>query len=165
MEKVLIVSATNDNNLVLANNLQNILSELGFPADVVSLEDLKLPLFSSEAIIKEDHIETLLSKMKKSDGFIFCSPEYNGGVPPVLSNAITWITVKSDNWREVFNGKFALIGTYSGGDGCRFINSYRTQLEYMGTNVIARSISVNKNKPLNVESVKQILQGFINIIN
>ena len=39
------------------------------------------------------------------------------------------------------------------------------QLEYMGTNVIARSISVNKNKPLNVESVKQILQGFINIIN
>ncbi len=58
MEKVLIVSATNDNNLVLANNLQNILSELGFPADVVSLEDLKLPLFSSEAIIKEDHIQT-----------------------------------------------------------------------------------------------------------
>ena len=86
-------------------------------------------------------------------------------MPPVLSNAITWITVKSDNWREVFNGKFALIGTYSGGDGHRFINSFRTQLEYMGTNVIARSISVNKNKPLNVESVKQILQGFINIIN
>lgn len=161
---ILIVSATNDNNLVLAKDFQSILLDLSFSAEVISLEDLSLPLFSSEAIVDENHLQTLLSRIKDSDGLIFCAPEYNGGVPPVLSNAITWITVKSQNWREVFNRKFALIGTYSGGDGHRFINAFRSQLEYLGTNVLARTVSVNKNKPLDNESVVRILQELINII-
>jgi len=161
---ILIVSATNDNNLVLAKDFQSRLLDLSFSAEVISLEDLSFPLFSSEAIVDENHLQTLLSRMKDSDGFIFCAPEYNGGVPPVLSNAITWITVKSKNWREVFNRKFALIGTYSGGDGRRFINAFRSQLEYLGTNVLARTVSVNKNKPLDNESVVPILQELINII-
>ena len=103
--------------------------------------------------------------MNQSAGFIFCAPEYNGGVPPVLSNAITWITVKSDKWRYVFNGKFALIGTHSGGDGHRFLNAFRSQLEYMGTNVLARTISVTKEKPLEYESAERILQGLVDIVN
>ena len=103
--------------------------------------------------------------MNESDGFIFCSPEYNGGVPPVLSNAITWVSIKSENWREAFLGKFSIISSYSGGDGHRFISAFRSQLEYMGTNVLARSISVNKNKPLDNESAKRIIQGLIDIIN
>jgi chromate reductase len=164
MGNILIVSATNDKNLVLAKDFQSILLDLSFSAEVISLEDLSFPLFSSEAIVDENHLQTLLSKIKDSDGFIFCAPEYNGGVPPVLSNAITWITVKSQNWREVFNRKFALIGTYSGGDGHRFINAFRSQLEYLGTNVLARTVSVNKNKPLDNESVVRILQELINII-
>ena len=83
----------------------------------------------------------------------------------MLSNAITWVSIKSENWREAFLGKFSIISSYSGGDGHRFISAFRSQLEYMGTNVLARSISVNKNKPLDNESAKRIIQGLIDIIN
>jgi NAD(P)H-dependent FMN reductase len=85
-------------------------------------------------------------------------------VPPVLSNAITWISVKSKNWRDAFNGKFAVIGTHSGGDGFRFLTAFRSQLEYMGTNVLARTISITKEKPLNEDSVKRILQGLVDLV-
>ena len=165
MAKILIVSATNDKNLELAKDLQQILSDMNLSTDIICLEDLKLPLFSSNVLVDEIQIDSLLKKMDKSNGLIFCSPEYNGGVPPVLSNAITWVTVKSEHWRQAFIGKFSIISTYSGGDGHRFISAFRSQLEYMGTNVLARSISVSKNKPLDIEATKGILQGLIDIIN
>jgi len=165
MGKILIISATNDNNLVLSKELKLILSKIQISVDVISLEDLKLPLFSSEASLEVGQLDKLLSNLEQCNGIIICSPEYNGGVPPVLSNAITWVTVKSNNWRDAFNGKFALIATYSGGEGSRLINSLRGQLEYMGTNVLARTISVNKNKPLDPDSAKRILQGLVDIIS
>jgi chromate reductase len=165
VDKILIISATNDKNLDLAKDLQRIFSDINYSTDIICLEDLKLPLFSSDVLVDEIHLGSLLKKMSEANGFIFCSPEYNGGVPPVLSNAITWVTVKSQNWREAFIGKFSIISTYSGGDGQRFINAFRSQLEFMGSNVLARSISVTKNKPLDNESAKRILQGLIDIIN
>ena len=165
MAKILIISATNDKNFELAKDLHQVTSDMDCSTDIICLEDLALPLFSSNVLVDEIDLSSLLEKMNESDGFIFCSPEYNGGVPPVLSNAITWVTIKSENWREAFLGKFSIISSYSGGDGHRFIRAFRSQLEYMGTNVLARSISVNKNKPLDNESAKRIIQGLIDIIN
>ena len=45
MNNLLIISATNDNNLELSNKLHSFLEELGQPSTVVSLEDYKFPLF------------------------------------------------------------------------------------------------------------------------
>ena len=165
MKKILIISATNDKNLDLAKELNKIISTMKIETELVSLQDLNLPLFNFDTVLKGNVIENLISKISESSGLIICSPEYNGGVPPVLSNAITWISVKSEYWRDAFNGKFALIGTHSGGDGNRFINAFRSQLEYMGTNVLARTVSVTKEKPLEYESAERILQGLVDIVN
>ena len=164
VKKILIISATNDKNLDLANELIEIVSNMKISTELVSLQDLDLPLFDFDRIVENNVVETLIDRISKSSGLIFCSPEYNGGVPPVLSNAITWISVKSKNWRDAFNGKFALIATYSGGSGNRFLTAFRSQLEYMGTNVLARTISVSKNNPLDKLSVKKIIKSFIDII-
>ncbi len=164
MGRIAIISATNDSNLELANNLNELLKEMGHEGNVISLEDQSLPLFIGGAAVEDESIEPLVNAFNDADGFIFCSPEYNGGVPPVLSNAITWITVKSENWRDAFNGKFALICTHSWGSGHRFLSAFRSQLEYMGTNVLARSISVNKDNPLNEDSAKRILQGLLDLV-
>ena len=163
MEKILVISATNDNNLALAKELNELLSKIGVSSEMVCLEDLKLPLYNLESSPKEDVVESLVEKMNQSAGFIFCAPEYNGGVPPVLSNAITWVTVKSSNWREAFLGKFALIATSSGGDGNRFLTAFRSQLEHLGVNVLARNISHYQEKPLKEESIEKILQGLIKV--
>ena len=164
MSKILIISATSDKNLELANELQSLLTAMGTDSGLVVLDKLNLPLYSYEAEIESGVVEEIIEKMNHASGLIFCAPEYNGNVPPVLSNAITWISVKSKNWRDVFNGKFAVIGTHSAGDGYRFLTAFRSQLEYMGTNVLARTISITKEKPLNEDSVKRILQGLVDSI-
>lgn len=164
MSKVLIISATNDNNLKLANNLHSLLKNDGNDANLICLEDLPLPLYQGGTLLNNESINDLIFELKEAKGFIFCSPEYNGGVPPILSNAITWVTVKTKNWRDSFNGKFALIATHSYGSGHRFINAFRSQLEYLGTNVLARSISVTNENSFNEESANKILKNFMKMI-
>ena len=163
MSNLLIISATNDNNLELSNRLHSKLNELNQVSKVISLENFDFPLFGGKTDVDETTINDLVKEISSSKGFIFCAPEYNGGVPPVLSNAITWVTVKSSNWREAFLGKFALIATSSGGDGNRFLTAFRSQLEHLGVNVLARSISHYQEKPLKEESIEKILQGLIKV--
>ena len=164
MKKILIISATNDKNLVLAKELDNIISNMSIQTELLSIQDLGLPLFDFEKVLNNNIIDNLIDKLQKSSGFVICAPEYNGGVPPVLSNAIIWISVKSKHWRDVFNGKFALIATHSGGDGSRFITAFRSQLEYMGTNVLARTIAVSSKHPLDKKSATKIIKSFVDII-
>ena len=163
MNNLLIISATNDNNLELSNKLHSFLEELGQPSIVISLEDYKFPLFGSGQDADEVSINKLVGQFLDVKGFIVCAPEYNGGVPPVLSNAITWVTVKTKNWRDAFNGKYAIIATSSGGDGKRFLTAFRSQLEHLGVNVLARTISTQKDKPLKESSAKKILQGLVDV--
>ena len=164
MKKILIISATNDKNLLLAKELDHIISKMSIQTGLLCIQDLDLPLFDFEKVVNEDTINDLIDKLQQSSGFIICAPEYNGGVPPVLSNAITWISVKSKHWRDAFNGKFALIGTHSGGDGNRFITAFKSQLEYMGTNVLARTIVVSNDNTLDKKSATKIIKSFVDII-
>ena len=164
MKKILVISATNDKNLDLAKKIYEIVSNMKVESELTCLQDLNLPLFDSDILVEEDVVKNLIDGISKSSGLIICAPEYNGGVPPVLSNAITWISVKSEYWRDAFNGKFALIATHSGGSGNRFLTAFRIQLEYMGTNVLARTISVSKNNPLDKSSVNNIIKSFVKII-
>jgi len=164
MSHILIIAATSDLNLDLAKDLQVLLSDLGQEAEILELEKLKLPLFGSDNRPAEDTAEKLTDQMISASAFIICAPEYNGGVPPILSNAITWITVQTKNWRDAFNGKWALISTHSAGSGYRFLTAFRSQLEYLGSNVLARTIAVSDEKPLDKDSAKRILQGLIDAI-
>jgi len=163
MSNLLIISATNDNNLELSNRLQSMLNELSAESKVISLENFDFPLFGGKTDVDDSIIKELVDDLSMAKGLIFCAPEYNGGVPPVLSNAITWVTVKTPDWRDAFSGKFALIATSSGGYGHRFLTAFRSQLEHLGVNVLARNISDQQDKPLKEDSVKKILQGLIDI--
>ena len=156
--KILIVSATKSKNYTLGEKISGLLKA---DHEMISLEDYPLPLFvpggekADEAIISE-----LVSKFKNVDGFIFCAPEYNAGIPPILTNAITWISVSTKNWRDVFNNKKALIATHSGSGAHTFLSSFQSQLEYMGCTVYHRKISVHRNAEFNPESVDRILSNF-----
>lgn len=164
MGKIIIISATSQNNLSLAKDLKILLDEMGAESEMLNLEDVDLPLYTPKKSGPTEKIDALSEKFKESNGFVFCSPEYNGGVAPILSNALSWISVTTDGWRDGFNGKFALICTHSGGPGGRFLSSFRSQLEHLGTNVLARTISVSNHKPLNPDSAKRILQGLVDLV-
>jgi|TARA_B110000438_G_C15412969_1_gene478441 chromate reductase len=156
--KILIVSATKSKNYTLGEEISGLLKA---DHEMISLEDYPLPLFvpggekADEAIISE-----LVSKFENVDGFIFCAPEYNAGIPPILTNAITWISVSTKNWRDVFDNKKALIASHSGSGANAFLSSFQAQLEYMGCTVYHRKISVHRNAEFNPESVDRILSNF-----
>jgi NAD(P)H-dependent FMN reductase len=162
MNKILIISATKGNNLSLAKKIGNYVS---IDQKIISLEDFEMPLYVPETeIIKTDTVKFLSELFLKSKGFIFCAPEYNGGSPPILTNAITWLSVSTDNWRSTFVNKKAIIATHSGGAGFKFLTSFRSQLEHLGTIVYPRNIVVNKNKKFSDQSVKDILNEFEKLI-
>ncbi|MAJ44199.1 MAG: NADPH-dependent FMN reductase [Candidatus Marinimicrobia bacterium] len=162
MSKILIVSSTKGNNLVLAKKIGDCIS---LDHEIISLEDFGLPLYMPKTKINKLNVVKKLSEIFiQSNGFIFCSPEYNGGSPPILTNAITWLSVTADNWRGVFNNKKAIIATHSGGSGFKFLTSFRFQLEHLGTIVYPRNIIVNKGKKFSDQSVIDILNEFEKLI-
>ena len=64
---------------------------------------------------------------------LWCSPEYNGGVSPILTNMIAWISRATDDWREGFKDKHSLVCSSSGGNGKHFIEGFHCDLSYLGS--------------------------------
>ena len=158
MKKILIISVTAGNNFTLAEKIKQLMN---LDSEIITLEDYKLPLYDGKAEIKDKTIiDDLCKKIISVDGFIFCGPEYNGGSAPTLTNAITWISVTTNHWRDAFLDKIGLIATHSGGDGSSFLSTFRQQLEFLGVVVFPRSIKVNKNQKFNEKSIKRIIERF-----
>jgi NAD(P)H-dependent FMN reductase len=107
----------------------------------------------------------LSAEFENANGFVFCAPEYNGGLPPILTNAFTWISVTTANWRDGFKDKYAVIATRSSGSGQRFLIAFRSQLEYMGTLVMPKTIVVTNGQSLNRKSAERTLQHLIHLLS
>tara|TARA_B100001250_G_C19726852_1_gene756496 strand:+ start:663 stop:1151 length:489 start_codon:yes stop_codon:yes gene_type:complete len=162
MKKILIVSVTSGNNLILAKRIRELFE---IKTEIITLEEYQLPLYTGRIKLEDESIiNDLCDKVINASGFVFCGPEYNGGSAPILTNAITWISVTTDHWREAFSNKIGLIATHSGGNGDSFLSTFRQQLEFMGVVVFPRSIKVNKSKEFNKESTRKIIERFENLL-
>lgn len=165
-KKILIISATSRNNLDLSNHILEITSNLNNENELLNLEDFDIPLYTP---IRQKEgtpkiINELIPKFINASGFIFCAPEYNGSIPPILTNLIAWISVSTDQWRDVFTGKIALLGTHSGGGGNNFIQSMKIQLAHLGTIVLPRTIVVNSYTKFNADSTKEKIEKLIELL-
>ena len=160
MKKLTIIYASNGLNKKLSNSIREEAEKLKFDTNEISLVDLNLPLYSTEAEESgiPDTAKELADNLAKSDCHIFVAPEYNGSIPPTLNNAIAWISRSSKDWRSSFNGKPTLIATHSGGGGAHVLMSMRQQLSYVGANVIGRQLITNFSKPLNLDSLVACLK-------
>ena len=148
--------ASQSKNKELAEKISASLESKGADVTLIDLVSMDLPLYSSLSQSKvgiPSEINKLYDACIASDAFVFVAPEYNGGLPPVLTNAIAWLSVKGKNWRDAFNKKVAGIATFSGGEGMQLIIGLRTQLAYIGLTVIGRSLSANYKKELKEESL------------
>ena len=167
MKNILIVSATLNNNYKLAKQLKKLIDQQA-NVTVISLEDYDLPVYTEKVFDKyiklnQNTIEKLTKYFINNQGIIICAPEYNGSTPPIVNNAIAWISTTTKYWRDAFNDKIALIATSSGGPGTKYITIMKLQMEHLGCIVMPRSISANESNPLNIESTKKILEKFIDL--
>ena len=78
-----------------------------------------------------------------------------------MTNFIAWVSVQSSNFRLLFNKRNVGLASASGGGGHHVIMSMRMQFSYVGSNVLGRSIVVNKSKSLNPEAVEEMIAGVL----
>ena len=165
-KKILLVSATRGKNYELAQDLKEIIDNTtSIDTAVINLESYGLALYMPDIETENETASALSAEFENADGFVFCAPEYNGGLPPILTNAFTWISVTTANWRDGFKDKYAVIATRSAGSGQRFLVAFRSQLEYMGTLVMPKTIVVTNAQSLNRKSAERTLQHLIHLLS
>lgn len=156
MKNITLVAASNGKNLILAQKFEATLKELGAQSQILDLVNLELPLYSPKSSQKGAELLAPLQKELQADAFVFIGPEYNGGIPPVMTNFLAWASTSSKEWRLHFNAKKAAIATHSGGDGMFFLTALRLQLSYIGMTVVGRQLSVNDRKEADLKSLTDI---------
>ena len=168
MKNLLIISSTKNTNYELSLEIRDFFSSTDeLKCSVISLEEFNLPLYTPtlEASFKDKgvfpvDIGKIKNEILKSDALIWCSPEYNGGISPILTNAIAWISRATDDWKDGFKDKHSMICTSSGGNGTNFIKGFALQLNYLGSIVFEESIIKTKRSSENQKDLKKTLMIF-----
>lgn len=164
---LLIITASHQKNLVLAEKVAQAATAMGIENQVLDLTTLEIPLYSSrqhEAGPEKD-FEQLRSAMNAAEGLWVCAAEYNGGTPPVLGNAIAWLSTECDDFREMFTGLPVALATHSGGGGQKVLTTMRTQFAHLGSIVLGREIASSDWKEVNPDSITAMLTTMQKLMN
>ena len=160
-KNLLILTASNGENLKLAERFMTLGKKLNAQPELLDLTTLNLPLYNPRThaangippLAKE-----LNQQMSAIPRWVICAPEYNGSIPPVLTSAIAWLSVQEEDFRNLFNGRPIAIASFSGGGGMELLLSLRIQLTHLGAQVVGRQLMSNNNKPAKDESIEDLLQ-------
>ena len=160
---VLVIAASNGENLKLAQRFVEQVQKQGNSADLLDLTTLELPLFTPR---EQDHgmpveVPALHKQLMTAQRWVICAPEYNGSIPPVLTNAIAWLSVQGDDFRALFNGRPIAMASFSGGGGMELLVSLRIQLTHLGAQVVGRQLLSNYSKAAKDESIADLIQRLI----
>lgn len=162
----LILASSLNENMKLAKALQALLEALGQESSFINLVDLDLPMYDSYK--EETHgippdVLVLCNMMDTAEGYVVVAPEYNYSIPPVLTNAIAWVSRTGDDFRRHFTLKTVQLATHSGGGGNDVMQAMRTQFTKLGAVVMPREIITTYRKALSQESARKTLKQFISI--
>jgi chromate reductase, NAD(P)H dehydrogenase (quinone) len=145
-------------------------------ADVtrISLADYPLPLMNEDLEREQGIPEPALQlarQILRHDGILIASPEYNASIPPLLKNAIDWVSrVRRDGERPVkpFGEQAVALCSSSNGAfaGMRGLYHLRAVLMACGAEVVTPQCSVaraseafNENGAFVEERVAKQMQG------
>jgi NAD(P)H-dependent FMN reductase len=156
---VLVIAASNGQNLLLAERFAAAAREQGQSAEVLDLTAIDLPLFTPRSHAKGTPaaLAALQARLVAVPRWVICTPEYNGSIPPVLTSAIAWLSMQGDDFRALFNGRPVVIATHSGGGGHTVLTALRLQLAHLGAHVVGRQLVSNKNLPAKDESIADLI--------
>jgi len=162
MTKLLVISASNGENLKLAERFAVAGTAQGLTTEVLDLTTVPLPLFTPRQKQKEGFpsmLPSLIHQLGSAPWWVICAPEYNGSIPPVLTNVIAWLSVYGDDFRHLFNGRPIAIASHSGSGGYEILMALRVQLAHLGSHVVGRQLVSNASKPAREESIYEIVQA------
>ena len=159
-DDLIIISASCGKNLELSKKIQEKSKEMKITSQILDLTTFDIPLFNPRIHNKENipvEIIEIKEKLFASEKWIICAPEYNGSIPPILSNLIAWLSISGEDFRNLFNGQPIAIATFSGGVGLELLTSLRIQLVHLGSQVLGRQLSSSFSKPVNLKTIEDII--------
>ena len=130
-------------NRILQQHMGRKLTQAGVAVTEISLGDFDMPIFNED--LEPDHVPEAavkLAEMWRSHDIVFiASPEYNGGVPPLLVNTITWLSRQKPS---VFrHAVFGIGGVSSGKYGTIWSLSHlRDSLTKVGTLIVPTLLGI-----------------------
>jgi len=156
---VLLIAASNGQNLLLAERFAAAAREQGQSPEVLDLTAINLPLFTppAQAAGTPAALAALQARLVAVPRWVICTPEYNGSIPPVLTSAIAWLSVQGDDFRALFNGRPVAIATHSGSGGYTVLTALRLQLAHLGAHVVGRQLVSNKTHPAKDDSIADLI--------
>jgi len=158
--EVLVISASHGENLALAGRFAETARQQGAEAAVIDLTSGDLPLFSSrlQGAPAPALLAGLEAQLAASPRWVICAAEYNGSIPPVLTNAIAWLSVQGSDFRALFNSRPVVIATHSGGGGHTVLTALRLQLAHLGAHVVGRQLVSNRSHPASDDSIADLIR-------
>ena len=160
-KEIIIISASCGKNLELSQKFLEKSSEMKISSEILDLTTLDIPLFNPRIHSNENIPEKILEikeKLFATEKWIICAPEYNGSIPPILTNFIAWLSISGDDFRNLFNGQPIAIATFSGGVGLELLTSLRIQLVHLGSQVLGRQLFSSFSKPIDSKTIEDIIQ-------
>ena len=167
-KKLLVITASNGENLKLAERFLNAGKKLGYTCQLLDLTESKndLPMYNPRHNSKEiapENLKSINTQMENHSHWIICAPEYNGSIPPILTNAIAWLSVQGKDFRILFNERPIAIASFSGGGCMELLLSMRIQLTHLGALVLGRQLATNKSKIAEDKSIDAILNQLLQL--
>lgn len=162
-QRLLIVAASNGENLKLAQRFSAAASALGLQRSVLDLTTLGLPLYTPQvhALGCPELLTSLAKQLDEATCWLICTPEYNASIPPVLTSAVAWLSVHSTDFRALFDSRPVALATVSGSGGTAVLAALRQQLVYLGANVLGRQLLSNEFRPIRDETVVDIVNRLL----
>ena len=109
---------------------------------------LDLPLYNGdlETDGRPDVVEALASEIKRADGVIVVSPEYNKAISGVLKNALDWVSrVPGGAWKDKPVAVMTAAGGRAGGETAQY--TVRACLTPFGPRLLTSPIVCVANAP------------------
>ena len=160
MANLVFIHASDGSNALLAQEVEGYAVKMGHTVEHVSLNACDFPVYTVKREKETDvlpGLADLVAVLDRGDAWFVFAPEYNGSYPPVLNNAIAWLSRDGDDFRRLFRDRTVALGTHSGGGGQHVIMAMRMQFSFLGCVVIGRSLVANKKKSANPETIEAML--------
>jgi chromate reductase, NAD(P)H dehydrogenase (quinone) len=128
---------TDSLNTILAALAARTIRAKGVEVDLASMADFDCPSYNQDVQAGQGFpagAQEFRRRLEACDGFVICSPEYNGSMPGVLKNSIDWASRFNP---QPFNERNALLLSASPSmvGGNRGLWALRIPLEHLGTRV------------------------------
>ena len=167
-KSLLVITASNGQNLKLAERFLVAGKKLNYSCELLDLttSENNLPIFNprhNSNDITPGNLKSINLQMENHSHWVICAPEYNGSIPPILTNAIAWLSVQGKDFRNLFNERPIAIASFSGGGCMELLLSMRIQLTHLGALVLGRQLTSNKSKIAEDKSINEILNQLLQL--